>query len=73
MRLFTASWCKPCTELKEWLAENGIDVPIVDIDEEFEEAQRVGIKKVPTLALDNNVIIVGNENIRPFLESSNAS
>lgn len=67
--LFTASWCKPCKELKEWLAENKLDhlaTEHVDIDESPAEALNSDVYQVPAMVLDG-VLYTGRETIKPFL------
>lgn len=70
--VFTASWCKPCTELKQWLEDKDIQVTIVDIDDQPELAKEEGIKVLPTLVDYSGLLSVqylGRETIKPFLEN----
>lgn len=60
---FSASWCNPCKNLQKSLQENEdvlkYKVEDIDIDESLEEAQKYGIRAVPTIVLlddDNNEI-----------------
>lgn len=48
---FTATWCGPCQRSKPFLAEikaSGVDVQIVDIDEQPDLSQQYGVTSVPT-------------------------
>lgn len=54
MKIYTATWCKPCNELKAWIKEHNVnDVPItfVDIDTEQHviKADGVPLNTVPAL------------------------
>ncbi|MEN6367708.1 MAG: thioredoxin family protein [Thermoguttaceae bacterium] len=54
---FTASWCGPCQRSKPFLAEikaSGVDVQIVDIDEQPDLAQQYGVTSVPTFFVHVN-------------------
>jgi hypothetical protein len=71
MLLVTASWCEPCSRLKEWmeLTGNGEDVEIFDI--EYDHYDNLpSVRVLPTLLVDD-IQFVGNEEIRPFLSSLN--
>ena len=57
---FTASWCKPCLQLKENLERAELKTPIevYDIDENTEIANEYGIRNLPTMILlDENTEI----------------
>ena len=48
---FTASWCVPCQRAKPALVQikaAGVDVQIIDIDEQPELARQYGVASVPT-------------------------
>ena len=55
---FSASWCNPCKNLQKSLQENEdvlkYKVEDIDIDESLEEAQKYGIRSVPTIVLLND-------------------
>jgi len=68
--LYTADWCKPCTELKKWMVSHKVkDVRILDVDV---DTCPVGqFTKLPTLVVNDTELLVGREQIKPFLESLN--
>lgn len=67
--LFTASWCGPCKELKQWLLERDMHLSHIDIDVAPELAIEAGIKKVPSMQLtESGKLLVGREEIKPYLE-----
>ena len=74
--LFTASWCSPCTELKQWLKDKNFDKYIteyVDIDEDIKRAKEANISKLPTLIFGDGERITGRETIKPYVEAQNAT
>lgn len=71
MILVTASWCKPCQDLKRWLdlTGNGEDLIMIDAGDLSQELP-AGVRTIPALVVDSS-IFVGNEEIRPFLSLLN--
>lgn len=70
MILITATWCNPCKDLKEWLNENNLMSHIekvIEADKDPEAIAGLGVKSVPTL-VDGNNILVGREQIKPYME-----
>jgi len=57
---FTASWCPSCKQLSKVLEDfNDIPVEEVDVEDQFELADKYGIRNLPTMILldkDNNEI-----------------
>ena len=71
MLLFTASWCEPCQELKEWINQHIPEdvshfIEIVDIDKSPVAAGSNHIKGIPTLIVGNRRY-EGREEIKPYL------
>ena len=52
---FSASWCGPCKMLSKTIEQIKSEIPCdiieIDIDEDFETANKFQIKSVPTLVL----------------------
>jgi len=75
--LYTADWCRPCTELKKWIKDKGVEgIDIRDID--VDVCPVSSISKLPTLVvysteLREGQVLVGREIIKPFLESLNGN
>ncbi len=60
---FTASWCVPCQRAKPTLVQikaAGVDVQIIDIDEQPDLARQHGVISVPTFF----VYVCGKEAVR---------
>ena len=60
---FTASWCVPCQRAKPALVQikaAGVDVQIIDIDEQPALARQYGVSSVPTFF----VYVCGKEAVR---------
>lgn len=57
---FTASWCPSCKQLSKVLEDfNDIPVEEVDVEDQFELADKYGIRNLPTMILldkDDNEI-----------------
>ena len=67
---FSASWCNPCKNLQKSLQKNEdvlkYKVEDIDIDESLEEAQKYGIRSVPTIVLldDDNKEVARSTDIK---------
>lgn len=50
---FSASWCVPCKTQERLLHETAInaDIESLDVEEDFEEVDKYGIRHVPTMIL----------------------
>lgn len=59
-KLITAAWCGPCKLLKSQLEEANIGVEIIDVDENMEYVQNLGIRAVPTLVVNDSDLISNN-------------
>lgn len=63
---FTASWCAPCKMLAKTLEgeDLGVEIIVVDIDENRELCEQFNIRGVPTLADANSgKLLVGNSSL----------
>ena len=50
IKFFTASWCTPCSILKNNLSVEDLEgVILVDVDTQRGEVDKYGVKSVPTL------------------------
>jgi thioredoxin-like negative regulator of GroEL len=71
MNLFTASWCEPCRQLKEWLntqpEELQDKITLVDIDLDDVIAAQAGVRGIPSLQTTDGELINTNDKIRPYL------
>ncbi len=56
MKLVTAKWCSPCKILKAQLSAEGIEIETIDADDNMSMLREMGIKSVPTLIDDNQII-----------------
>lgn len=68
-KLVSASWCAPCKVLKSQLLEEGIEVEILDVDQDSAYVQELGIRSVPTLVVDDKELITSD--ILQYLKNSN--
>lgn len=68
MKLFTGTGCMPCKMVKDWLKDNNKTVEQVNANDNMEEATKAGIKRLPTLVLDDGRLIEGPEDIIEFFE-----
>lgn len=50
IKVYGASWCNPCKQLKQSLANSGLtsNIEFILIDEQPELAKELGIRSVPT-------------------------
>ncbi len=50
IKLFTATWCTPCNNLKDSLQPGDLDgVVLIDVDEQADEVAKHDIRSVPTV------------------------
>ena len=51
--MFTAAWCGPCKNMKpvvvDACSKHGVELELVDIEEQVEVAKKYGIRSVPTV------------------------
>lgn len=63
MKLASSEWCSSCQPVKKYIEENNLDVEVLDIDTNMEEAQKAGVRGIPALIEGGKVSVVGAENI----------
>lgn len=63
MKLFTASWCKPCGVVKQELDKFQHSVDIIDIEENTVATRAAGVRSVPSLLLGDGNVVTGVDNI----------
>ena len=60
VKKFEAHWCGPCKALKPILEKvnqkfgNSVNFSYINIDEQFEEAQKYHVRSVPTVVIEKN-------------------
>jgi glutaredoxin len=52
-KLITARWCTPCKMLKGKLADANYTIELIDAEEEAEYVNKLGIRSVPTLVIED--------------------
>lgn len=68
MKLIVGKHCGACRALEEWLDKNGIQLNRQIAEDNMDEVSSLGVKSLPTLVLDDNTLIKGNENIKEYLK-----
>lgn len=60
LKIYSASWCQPCQQLKKTISANDLGIPVttVDVDAWKEEAKVDQVRSVPTLILLENGVEV---------------
>lgn len=54
LKVYTATWCQPCQQLKKVLSEFSdpfVNVVTVDVDAWKDEVKQAGVRSVPTIIL----------------------
>lgn len=67
-KLVTASWCGPCKILKAQLEEANIEVEQVNADTSVDYCQKMGIRSIPTLVVNDTELI--SKDIFKYLEKN---
>ena len=54
---FSAQWCQPCRTLSPIMNEvsSQISVQKIDVDEDYETAQKYGVRNIPTVVLVDDI------------------
>ena len=68
MKLVVGKHCGACRALESWLEENDIILDKMIAEDNMSEVTALGVKTLPTLVLDDGVLIRGNENIKEHLK-----
>ncbi|QDP59481.1 MAG: hypothetical protein GOVbin4162_55 [Prokaryotic dsDNA virus sp.] len=66
-KLFSASWCNPCKQLKKWIEAHNIEVELVDVDLHPDQVQEFRVRGVPCLVTTEYKVITGLETIKNYL------
>lgn len=61
IKLYGATWCKPCNEAKQLLKAKYVDFEFIDVDENAQLVKDMGIKTIPVLVKENGDMLRGNE------------
>ncbi|QDP64707.1 MAG: hypothetical protein GOVbin2917_22 [Prokaryotic dsDNA virus sp.] len=68
MKLATASWCVNCTPVKKYIEKHKLNIELLDIDKDMDEARKAGVRSIPALILEGKVSHIGAEQIINYLE-----
>lgn len=68
MKLVVGKHCGACRALEGWLDENEIQIDKMIAEDNMEAVQKLGVKSLPTLVLDDDTLVKGNENIKEYLK-----
>jgi glutaredoxin len=66
LTLYTAEWCNPCKAVKQFLDSTELEckITIVDIDTEPELTSKAGVRGIPTLVGDGEMIVTSERVIK---------
>lgn len=59
MKLFTANWCINCKSVKRLLDEKGVEVELINLDDNPTLAQEAGVRSIPALQDSDGNLHVG--------------
>lgn len=71
MKLFTATWCKFCQPVKQYIIDNKMQVELLDVDESIEEVLDNSIRQIPALVMSDGTKVLESKRILSLLESLN--
>lgn len=63
MKLASAAWCSACQPVKKYIEDNSLNVEVLDIDTNMEEAQKAGVRGIPALIENGKVTLTGAQDI----------
>lgn len=64
LKLFSASWCPACKQVKNFLIQNSIKFDEIDIDKDYksyEILKALKIKSIPVTYIDNENYVIGTD------------
>lgn len=69
LKLYSATWCPSCGNVKTALMQQGIEYDLIDVDENPEEMDALvakGIRGLPVLSVGEK-LYVGDRGVREYL------
>jgi len=72
LKVFSATWCPACKQVKQFLKQNGIPFEEKDIDVEQDASDKLKdlqLRSIPVTYLDDNNYVVGSD-LKKILELS---
>lgn len=63
MKLVSAEWCSGCKVVKNFIDEKGLDIDVVDADEQPDFVQSFRIRSLPALVSEDSLIATGATSI----------
>jgi glutaredoxin len=71
IKVYSASWCEPCKQLKLLLTSEGVTHTVIDIDKDPESSRLAGVRGIPTVIREDTgqrlVGAVTAEQLRVFM------
>lgn len=67
MTLFTATWCKHCQKVKQYLDLNDISITICDVDKDQELPSKHGVTQLPALLRNDGTLMVESNDIITYI------
>ena len=74
LKVFSATWCQPCQQLKQVLKNNDIGIPVltIDVDSYKELCIESQVRSVPTIILEKDGVEIkrttGNKTLAQLQE-----
>lgn len=72
LKVFSATWCPACKQVKQFLKQNGIPFEEKDIDvdqDASDKLKNLQLRSIPVTYLDDNNYVVGSD-LKKILELS---
>lgn len=67
LKVFSASWCQACKQVKKFLAQNSIEFQEIDIDTDKNAhalLKKLNLSSIPITYLDDNNYVVGMDSVK---------